>query len=195
MPDAIAHKHFNKAKSQLKKIKLPVHEHPSTYRAPISRFDGIWLEADGVHFIRRRATIGRLLHEAAHYALVAPCDRPRIIPGCLRDLGIQSCGEDPACEAWAGALAQSAGIPLEPLFTDFEDYQFAAPKKATPEDVAFAIALNILTKEHPGIVLLKVMDMTDGYPRMKKWLADEDTARRQADLVEQCGTLTDFGYW
>lgn len=173
------HRDINRLKRFFRSIGLPFHAHSSLHPAPDDwRFPGIWLEPDGLHFFQGYSATspGRLGHEAGHLQLMSPEDRARVVPGCLIDQDIDTC-TDMAVEAWAGAAAIAAGVELENMFTDFEDYQVG--DTADKSMIPFSIGINLLTKEHPGVMILQVMGMTgDDYPKMHSWAADTECLRR-----------------
>lgn len=193
MTKPIQHQCFNKAKRAFKRIGLPVHEQSGLTAPPDSRFTGAWLEPSGVHFVRKHCTIGHLVHEAAHYALIQPEKRPQLQPGCLSDLGIVTCGEDPACEAWSGAFARFAGFSMEHLFTDIEDYSYSVSEAVDEWQLSMKISLELLQKKHVGVLLLRYLGMTsDNYPEMKCWYPDGQAITRHFEIVEECGSLMKF---
>ncbi len=80
---------------------------------------------------------------------------------------------DMAVECWSVAAAMEAGVEVENLFTDLEDYQSCM--EAWCDDMfALRYGLKFLTGKHVGIPILQAVGMTtDDYPKMTKWLADE----------------------
>lgn len=172
------HRHLNKLKRFLKSIKIPIHPHPSYAPRPTQRrWPACWLLPDGLHFVQAECSVGRLAHEAGHWALIAPCDRTRMLPTCLLDQEIETCGEDLAAEAWAGAALLACNIGLEEMFTDTEDYKW------TGDSYTLAVkgALPMLRKTHPGVKLMEAIGFNN-YPNLQQWLADEETVRRWADI-------------
>jgi hypothetical protein len=123
---------------------------------------------------------------------MSPEDRARVIPGCLIDQDIDTC-TDMAVEAWAGAAAIAAGVELEDMFTDLEDYLLS--DTADKAMIPLRIGLKLLTKDHPGVLILQVIGMTDdNYPKMKSWIADTECLMRFDEIkkaVEAVDSIKD----
>jgi len=182
------HQYINLLKRTLPKLGVPVYELPGTAIAPSGcRWPGLWLMPDGVYFIRRYGiSPGRLGHEAGHWALCSSEDRAKLAPGCLLDMDIDSLGTDMAAEAWAGAAAHAAGIDMEQMFTDVEDYSLKGVGTAFDSySLGLTIAIRLIQKTHPGVTILRMMDMSYSYPKMVVWVAGPEQARLWRDFEKE----------
>lgn len=170
------HALINKLKRALPSLGVPIHELPGTATAPPNcRWPGLWLQPEGVYLIRRYgASVGRIAHEAGHWALCPPAARAALTHECLCTQDIDTLGTDMAAEAWAGAAGLAAGIGIEHLFTDLEDYQIGVSTVYDEYSLGLTIGIRLLQKTHPGVMILRLLDMCGDYPKMTRWLAGDD---------------------
>ena len=146
-----------------KDLKIPTHEE-KPWKKVDSRFKGVWLQPEGVHFVRGVVAPGHLAHEIGHWAMMRPTDRARLKPGCLSDQGIDTCISDIGAETWGAKAFIRLQIPIEIYVDNIEDYPLACGDIYSEEHWRLWAGVQILKGDLPGHKLLSSLGMFQDAP-------------------------------
>lgn len=183
----VRRKFMNKAISQLKKIGVPLHHHPSHEPdPPNSFFKGCWIDGGALHYCVDRAQVGEFLHEAGHLMLLPTEKRRQITPGLLADeMVIQELGDlapmgDAAVEAWDYAVAKAAGIP-----------ELAVFEKGFNGE-GWRVWESMTEGFHPGFLLLRALGMSRQYGTCDRWTIPQNVQQLTPESVVQIGSKSEI---